>query len=246
MTLPQQWIAYCGPGATPLDWLARWTFDPALLALLAAATIFYWHKSRGFAFRRGRFVAAQAVLLLLFVSPLCALGAALFSTRVVHHVLLIGLAAPLLVAAMPARVVRPRVGLLFWTSVQTIALWVWHAPGPYGWAVSHDPGFWAMQATLLASACGFWAAVRRAAMPGAVAALLATTVQMGLLGALITFAGAPLYPPHYLTTFAWGISPLEDQQLGGLIMWAPAAGLYLAAALLFASRWLGPAPTPAR
>jgi putative membrane protein len=63
-------------------------------------------------------------------------------------------------------------------------------------------------------------------------------VQMGLLGALITFAGEPLYAPHLLTTAAWGLTPLEDQQLGGLIMWAPAAAVYLVAALLVAGRWL--------
>ena len=52
-------------------------------------------------------------------------------------------------------------------------------------------------------------------------------------------AGAPLYAPHFLTTAPWGFRPLEDQQLAGLIMWVPAAGLYLAAALVLTNRWLG-------
>jgi putative membrane protein len=64
-----------------------------------------------------------------------------------------------------------------------------------------------------------------------VAALLATTVLMGLLGALLTFAPVALYAPHTLTTAAWGLTPLEDQQTAGLIMWIPAAGVYLASAL---------------
>jgi putative membrane protein len=64
-------------------------------------------------------------------------------------------------------------------------------------------------------------------------------VLMGLLGALITFAGEPLYAPHFATVWPWGLSALEDQQLAGLIMWAPAAGLYLGAALMLASKWLG-------
>ena len=62
-------------------------------------------------------------------------------------------------------------------------------------------------------------------------------MQMGLLGALITFAGQPLYAPHFFTTEPWGLSALEDQQVAGLIMWAPSAGLYLAAALAIAGRW---------
>ena len=37
---------------------------------------------------------------------------------------------------------------------------------------------------------------------------------------------------------AWDLTPLEDQQLAGLIMWAPAAAIYLVAALLIAGRWL--------
>jgi putative membrane protein len=62
---------------------------------------------------------------------------------------------------------------------------------------------------------------------------------MGALGALITFAGEPLYAPHFATTLAWGLTPLEDQQAGGLIMWAPAAGAYLAAALILLMRRVG-------
>ena len=67
---------------------------------------------------------------------------------------------------------------------------------------------------------------------------LLSMVQMGLLGALITFAGTSLYAPHFSSTAPWGLSPLEDQQLAGLIMWIPSAGIYLGAALALANRWL--------
>jgi putative membrane protein len=63
-------------------------------------------------------------------------------------------------------------------------------------------------------------------------------VAMGVLGALITLATRPLYAPHQLGPWLWGLTPLEDQQIAGLIMWAPAAGIYLAAALLILARWL--------
>ena len=124
------------------------------------------------------------------------------------------------------------------TIVQALVFWLWHAPGLYALALSSDALFWLMQVSIAASAALWWARLRRAPAAAAVAALLATMVQMGLLGALLTFAAAPLYAPHFATTAAWGLSPLEDQQLAGLIMWAPAAGLYLAAALLVAGRWL--------
>ncbi|MDP2780641.1 cytochrome c oxidase assembly protein, partial [Devosia sp.] len=51
---------------------------------------------------------------------------------------------------------------------------------------------------------------------------LASATQMGLLGALLVFAPQPLYLPHLATTLAFGVSPVDDQQLGGLIMWVPA------------------------
>jgi putative membrane protein len=102
-----------------------------------------------------------------------------------------------------------------------------------------------MQISLLGSSVWFWRAVRAAPAPAAVAALVAAMVLMGLLGALLTFAGQPLYAPHFATTTPWGLTPLEDQQTAGLIMWAPAAALYLAAALWRGGRLLTPAPTPA-
>jgi putative membrane protein len=69
-------------------------------------------------------------------------------------------------------------------------------------------------------------------------------VQMGMLGALLVFAEAPVYAPHALTTAAWGLTQLQDQQLAGLTMWAPAAGIYLVAALVLVARWIGPDRSP--
>ena len=69
--------------------------------------------------------------------------------------------------------------------------------------------------------------------------LFTTTVHTGVLGALITFARAPLYAPfdHGLLV-AGALTPLEDQQLGGLIMWVPGALVYVGVALALLARWL--------
>ena len=56
--------------------------------------------------------------------------------------------------------------------------------------------------------------------------LFATGLQMSLLGALLTFAAVPLFAVHEFTTAAWGLTWLQDQELGGLVMWVP-AGLLL-------------------
>ena len=64
---------------------------------------------------------------------------------------------------------------------------------------------------------------------GFLAAMFVTTLQMGFLGALLTFGVRPFYAVHAFTTWPWGLSPLEDQQLGGIIMWIPAGAIFLAA-----------------
>lgn len=231
------WTPYCGAAPLPGELLARWNFDPLLLLLLASIALGYARLvPPADAARRGWAGCAFALLLFLFVTPFCALTSALFSARVVHHVLLSAVVAPLLVAALP-RTSWFRGSLAGWTGVQALIFWLWHSPDLYTWALSSVAVYWLMQVTLLTSAIGFWMAIRRTSAPAAAGALLATMVQMGLLGALITFSGAPLYLPHLASTIAWGYTPLEDQQLAGLIMWAPAAGVYLAAALLLIGRW---------
>jgi len=235
------WIPYCGAAPIPAEIWSRWNFDPVLVAALAGGAVLCHFAGR---YRRSQrtvhFGAALALFLFLFVSPFCALSSALFSARVVHHVLLVTVAAALLAAAFPVPQVRGRGALAWATAAQTIVFWLWHAPPAYAWALSSDTAYWLMQLSLVGSAVAFWAMVRRASAPAAAGALLATMVQMGLLGALITFAARPLYAPHFVSTVAWGYSALEDQQLAGLVMWAPAAGLYLGAALWLLARWIGP------
>jgi putative membrane protein len=228
------WLPYCGAAPIPGELWSRWNLDPVLLLALAlgAAAFVRWGGAEPA--RRRCFAAVMALVLLLFVSPFCALTSALFSARVTHHILLTALFAPLLAAAWPATI---RGGVALWAGLHAVVFWGWHAPPVYGWALSSDAGYWLMQLSLLGSAFALWSAIRTAPVPGAIVALLGTMVQMGLLGALITFAPVPLYAPHLRSTMAWGLSPLEDQQLAGLIMWAPGAAAYLLAALLLLSRW---------
>jgi putative membrane protein len=227
------WMPYCGPAPAFGEW--RWNLDPVLLVVLIAATAVIAWRLDG---RRRLFgLSAMAILAIGFVSPLCALSSALFSARTVHHVLLVGAAAPLLAAVLP---LRKYGSLVLATAVQAVVFWAWHAPGAYAAALSNDALYWVMQISLLVSAVWFWASARGASAPAAVAALLAAMLAMGLLGAILTFAGQAVYAPHAYTTLAWGMTPLEDQQAAGLIMWAPAAALYLVAALWRLGRMIGP------
>jgi cytochrome c oxidase assembly factor CtaG len=65
-----------------------------------------------------------------------------------------------------------------------------------------------------------------------------TAIHTGVLGALLTFAPHAWYPAYQMTTPAWGLTPLEDQQIGGLIMWVPGSLVYIVAGLGLFAGWL--------
>lgn len=232
-----QWLPYCGAAPPPDGLMGRWNLDPWLLLALAAMPLLFRTLLEQGGRPRQAFIAGWLITAVLFVSPFCALTSALFTARTVHHLLLVGVLAPLVVLSLPRKVTAPG-GVMLWTAAHALIFWTWHAPELYAEALSSHALYWVMQASLLGSAVLLWLKLRMAEPLVAVAALLATMVQMGLLGALLTFSRAPLYAPHFGSTGAWGLAPLEDQQLAGLIMWAPGAGLYLLAAATILARWL--------
>lgn len=223
---------YCGSPPAPAELWSRWNADPWLLAVLGVLALAFAVGSGGTPMRRWAGLAGVAVLAVAFVSPLCAASSALFSARVLHHLLMIAVAAPLLVLGLGRRGM-PAISLSLATGLQVAVLWLWHAPPVYAWALSGPLAYWIMELSLLTTAMLLWASVRRrwGSAPAVAAAMLATMTQMGLLGALLTFAARPLYAAHAGPTWPWGLSPLEDQQLAGLVMWAPGALPYLAVAL---------------
>ena len=235
------WSPYCGPAPGPGEWLARWNFDPLLLALSAVLGLWWW-RNRGRINDSGLGAVALGLFLLMFVSPLCALGSALFAARAVHHVLLAAVLAPLLAVIWWRSGRAPQVPPAMATAAHAIVFWAWHLPSLYSAALASDLLFWLMQISIAGTGLLFWTAVLRASPTSAVAALAATMVQMGALGALVTFASIPLYPPHWQSTAAFGLAPLEDQQLAGLIMWAPGILPYLMAAMLLLYRAIQPRP----
>jgi putative membrane protein len=237
--MPDAMIAYCGPAAFPDELWTRWNVDPLLIAIFAALAIAVG-RSRSSDSRAGW--GAIVLMLVIFVSPLCALSSALFSVRALHHVLLIAAVAPLLALAFPQR----RAGapsFVVLVVAHAVILWLWHTPGPYAWGLVSVPAYWLMQISLLGSAWLLWRGILApAAQSGlALVALVATIGQMGLLGALIVFAPRPLYTLHVASTAAWGLTPLADQQLAGLLMWVPAILPYLGVGLWIAWSSLRPA-----
>ena len=236
--MPDSMIVYCGPAAVPDDLWTRWNVDPLLIAILAALALAVG-RSRSSNTRAGW--GAIGLMAIIFISPFCALSSALFSARVLHHVLLIAAVAPLLALTLPVRRL-PSPPLAALVGLHAIILWVWHMPAPYWWGLASVPAYWLMQASLLVSAWLLWRAIFvSTAQPGsALVALVATIGQMGLLAALIVFAPRPLYAVHFASTAAWGMNPLADQQLAGLLMWVPASLPYLGVGLWLAWSSLRP------
>ncbi|MET0269554.1 MAG: cytochrome c oxidase assembly protein [Sphingomonas sp.] len=224
--------SYCGPASDAATWLARWNPDPALLACLVLAAALAWRLPRG---RRDAGLATAAVAAVVFVSPLCALSVALFAGRAVHHLLLVAVAAPLAAIAWPP---RRAPGVAPALAIASGVLWAWHLPLLYDAALENMALYWLMQASLLGSAWAYWAAIRAASPAGALAGIAAGAGQMGLLGAILTFAPRPLYAAHLLTTAGFGLGPLADQQFAGLVMWVPGLIPYaIAGGLLASRRW---------
>jgi putative membrane protein len=214
------------------------------------------------------FAGGWLALFVALVSPLHPWGEVLFSAHMTQHEVLMLVAAPLLVLAhplvpflwaLPGRW-RRSIGaagkrraiqkpwravthpLVAW-AIHALALWVWHAPALFQATLRSDFVHTLQHLCFLGSALLFWWALvhGRQGLMGYGAAVLymfTTSVHSGVLGALITFASAVWYPAYAQTTQSWGLTPLEDQQLGGLIMWVPAATVYVIAALALMLGWM--------
>jgi putative membrane protein len=214
------------------------------------------------------FAGGWLALAVALASPLHPWGNVLFAAHMTQHELLMLVAAPLLVLGKPVvaslKALPPgKAGLLLrWTKpawvqaawrfvtnplvawfIHAVVLWAWHAPVLFR-AALHNEAVHALQhlSFLLSALLFWWALLHRGhgamAYGAAVLYLFTTAAHSGLLGALITLAGVVWYPDYLGTTQSWGLTPLEDQQLGGLIMWVPACSLYIVAGLALFAGWL--------
>jgi putative membrane protein len=124
------------------------------------------------------------------------------------------------------------------------AIWLWHLPYLYQAALNSPLVHDLEHVTFFGSAFLFWWVLGRlhqqrgSGSGAAVICLFTTALHGGALGALITFSSVPWYPIYEQYTAAWGLTPLEDQQLAGAIMWVPMGIVYVIAASLFLLTWL--------
>lgn len=133
------------------------------------------------------------------------------------------------------------------TALQGAALWLWHAPVLYQLALTNETVHRLQHLSFFLAALLFWWVLLHGRGAGhgertrggiALACLFITVLHSGLLGALMTLSSHVWYPQQAGLATEFGLTPLEDQQLAGLVMWIPMGGLYTCAALVFAYRWM--------
>lgn len=217
--------------------------------------------------RAACFIAGELVLVAALVAPLDPLGETLLSAHMAQHILLTAVAPSLLVLGMPviawtwalpptwrrvgatptarglavvmAVLSRPLLASL----VATAVMWAWHAPVLFEAALVDETIHTIEHITFFAGALLAWQAAlspHASAVAGA-GATLVVFMAGGMLGGVLCLAPVPLYDWYGNRALLWGMSPLEDQQLAGLLMWVVAGGVYLAAFAVLAFRAADPA-----
>ncbi|WP_262029628.1 cytochrome c oxidase assembly protein [Microvirga sp. Mcv34] len=214
--------------------------------------------------QRVLFVAGMACLVVALVSPLCRMASTLAWAHMVQHVLLVAGAPLLLALSRPGRVLiaalperlrmtleamrtdraasQPYAYLLASFVLYGANIWFWHVPALYQGALMDAGLHVLMVAVLLAVSLLFWHVILetyRIPGPGsglAAALLFFTFLHTAVLGLLLALSPQVWYPLMALRGAAWGLLPIDDQRLAGLIMWIPMGGVYFATALVIMGR----------
>ena len=244
---------------TPPPW-QRWDWHPSVVIGLALLGGLYAYLG-GLAAPRRRVTAFGASLVVLGVAlngPLHNLSDGyLFSAHMVQHLALTLVFPPLLLYGTPAWVVRPLLGPA-WVlrsarratrplaagALFSAPITLWHVPQFYESALEHHPLHIVQHLVFIATAVIMWWPILspvpelpRASYPTQLIYLFALGLPMSLAGALITLSEQVLYPFYAGAPRVWGLAPLADQQLGGLLMWVVGTIYLWVAASVVWFRW---------
>jgi len=242
-----------------------------LLTVYAAGVARVWHSAGyGHGIRRVEALAFACgwIAIAVALSPaMDELSDRWLAAHMVQHELLMAVAAPLMAASAPLiallwaapaglrrralESVRRRPIVVAWATVtaplsvfllHAAALWIWHLPALYDYALEHEGVHILQHLCFFGTAALFWWGIAhgrygRIGYGAAVVYVFATALHGGLLGALLTLSSRVWYAP-YVVNHPAGLTPLEDQQLAGLLMWIPACLLLAAGGLVLFAAWL--------
>ena len=259
--------------AIPAPWFSGEIHADVVAGVVALAAAYLWAwRRRGLACSVSHvacFAGGLLVLLVALNGPLHDLSDYyLFSAHMIQHLLLTLVFPPLLLAGTPSwladdligfvrrwrvpgviadRVTRPLPAL----TLYTVAMVGWHLPGPYGVALDSHGWHVVEHLTLMATATlAWWPILSPAALApplpyGAqILYLFVFGLPMTVVAAMITAAEDVLYGFYALAPRVTALTPLEDQRLGGLIMWVPAGLIPLVAFTVVYFRWVAAEAEP--
>lgn len=204
------------------------------------------------------FTAGMMVVFFALTSPLHILSERfLFSMHMVQHVLLTLIAPPLLVLGTPAWLIRPmlrpnwafRTARLLTHPIAAIALFniifsIWHIPALYNSSLNSEAFHALEHIMMVATAMLMWwplasnmPELPRLSYPLQLGYLFALSVAQIIVFAIITFAEEPIYEFYVNAPRIWGLSPLLDQQLGGIIMKVGSGIYFLTLLIIIFFKW---------
>lgn len=243
--------------------MLAWRLDPSiLLGLLALATVYAAGAIKPRRASWEQVVSFFGGLLVLFValeSPLDTLGDGyLLSLHMTQHLLLVLVVPPLLLYGTPAEALRPIFDLKpigaaarFLTrgmvafAIYNVVFALWHLPVLFDLTLRNEEIH--IMEHLLFIGVGILAwwpilsplpEVPRLSYPFQMLYLFLQTLPCGFVGALITLSGAVLYTPYATAPRVWGgVTPLADQQIGGLAMWIGGSVYYFLAFMVVFFIW---------
>ncbi|MBS7590097.1 cytochrome c oxidase assembly protein [Ancylobacter defluvii] len=191
-------------------------------------------------------VTGLLMLALIWGGPLPAMAAHSFSAHMTMHMSVVALAAPLIAVGLAGTRLDPSASVpllcspLLAAMLEFAIVWSWHMPALHGAARSGGWRLVAEQGSFLLAGLMLWLSCLGRASGGTVAGallgtlgLLTTSMHMTLLGALIAFAGRPLYGHAHGGDLA---ATVADQQFGGVIMLLAGGLAYLAGGLVLMAR----------
>ena len=246
-----------------IDWV-RWTVHEStvvgLLALAAAYMIAERRLGRSATpAQRLSFVGGLVVIFAALNGPIHDLSDYyLFSAHMVQHLLITLAVPPLLIAGTPGWMLRgpalgqPAVARVARFVTRPIACFVifnvvlaaWHLPPLYNAAMAEHGVHIGEHLMFMAAAVLMWwpflsplPELPRLAYPGQMLYCWLMTLPMSIVAIYIAMADTILYPSYSAAPRIWGLSPMDDQLLGALIMWIPGGIIFYVILTVIFFRW---------
>jgi cytochrome c oxidase assembly factor CtaG len=234
------------------SWHAAWE-EVAVLGLAAAAYVWAVPRCAVSTLRRWAFAAGLLSALAAVVTPLATLSRHYFLwAHLVQNVALAEWAPALLVVglspALAAALTRPAVVRVLVQPYVALPIWlavygVWHIPALYDAGLRHRLVWDFEHLSYVLAGCLLWWPVfqdvpRRLSAGGRAAYLFGAFVLASPLGLVLALLPSPIYDFYEEAERLWGISPLEDQQLGGVLMAVSEGVLFFALFAVFFVRFM--------